>query len=108
MKEFWLWLLGFRKRVRVNGDSMCPTIRSGDEVLVDTRAYFRRLPREGEVVIAKHPYKRGVSLIKRIALVEDSERIYLAGDNKSDSTDSDSFGSVLLDHVVGLVTGKFA
>ena len=39
LKEFVLWLLGRRQRLRVVGNSMLPLLRPDDEVLIDPRAY---------------------------------------------------------------------
>jgi signal peptidase I len=51
---------------RVYGDSMSPTIKDGDALLVDRVALQRRSPRRGDVVLASDG---GASLIKRVIAV---------------------------------------
>ena len=41
--------------VRVHADSMQPTLRSGDEVLVDRLSLVLRAPHRGEIVVANAP-----------------------------------------------------
>ena len=36
-REFWLWLLRRRRRMRVVEESMMPTLLAGDEILFDPR-----------------------------------------------------------------------
>jgi signal peptidase I len=52
--------------VRVHADSMQPTLRSGDEVLVDRLSLALRAPHRGEVVVANSP--AGL-VVKRVAAV---------------------------------------
>ena len=42
--ELLRWGLGRRRRFRIKGESMEPTLKSGDFVLVDEHAYRKRLP----------------------------------------------------------------
>ena len=52
------------RRYRVRGHSMHPALRDGDVVDVDTAAYASRRPEVGELVLVRHPYKRGVEMVK--------------------------------------------
>jgi signal peptidase I len=52
--------------VRVRADSMQPTLRSGDEVLVDRLSLALRSPHRGEIVVANAPV--GL-VVKRVAAV---------------------------------------
>ena len=90
-------------RFRVSGSSMTPLLEDGDVVLVDTEAFASKAPAEGDVVLVRHPYRRDVALVKRVASVEDDGRLFLAGDCPAESTDSRSFGTVRADLVVGAV-----
>ena len=55
------------KWVRVKGDSMSPTLRDGDWVRVDRRAYRSgRAPARFDVVLLEHPLRVGFWEIKRI------------------------------------------
>jgi len=103
LPELALWALGRRARFRVAGDSMSPALAPGDQILVDLAAYRRRGPRPGEVVLARHPYRRDARLVKRVARVAADGRCELAGDNPDASTDSRGFGSVPAELLLGRV-----
>jgi signal peptidase I len=47
-------------------ESMAPNFLVGDHVLANKTAYRDRLPERGEVVIFRHPRKRGLTWIKRV------------------------------------------
>ncbi|MBI1388481.1 MAG: nickel-type superoxide dismutase maturation protease [bacterium] len=107
LKDLLLWLAGRRVRRRVNGNSMTPALEHGDEVLADLNAYRRREPREGDVVIALHPYQTGVTLIKRISRLTPDGRYHLASDNPAEGTDSAAFGPVDRKRILGRVSCRF-
>jgi nickel-type superoxide dismutase maturation protease len=102
-----LWMLRLRKRLRVTGASMFPLLKSGDEILINPRAYKKELPQPGQLVVARHPYRSDLKIVKRVTSVSDDGVCYLQGDNPAESTNSDSFGRVPLKHIVGQVTGRF-
>jgi nickel-type superoxide dismutase maturation protease len=106
-RELLLWLLRRRRRVRVTGESMLPALRPGDEVLIDPGAYRRVPVQPGDLVVARHPYRTDVQLVKRVGSVLDDGRCALEGDNPSESTDSRSFGAVAPERIVGRVTSRF-
>ncbi len=105
--ELLRWLFRRRRRFRVTGDSMRPLLRPGDEVLVDPRAYRRRPPAPGDLVVARHPYQTGVKLIKRVQEVDEHGRCRLIGDNPLYSSDSRSFGRITPENILGRVTSRF-
>lgn len=105
--ELFLWVLRRRRRFRVSGNSMLPLLKPGEEVLVNPNAYRRTLPRPGHIVVAQHPYRQDVRLIKRIAAVSEDGRCLLTGDNPIESTDSRVFGAVTVEQIIGRVTGRF-
>lgn len=78
---------------------MHPTLKSGEVVLVDPRALIA----VGDIVVAKHPYKQSVKMIKRVESIEDGERCVLKGDNPDVSTDSRSFGTIAKSDIAGKV-----
>jgi nickel-type superoxide dismutase maturation protease len=84
---------------RVEGDSMLPTLKNGDIVVVDPRATVC----VGNIVAADHPYKRSVKLIKRVHAINSDGRYVLTGDNPEASTDSRSFGSIAGSDIAGKV-----
>jgi len=55
------------RRVVVRGWSMHPTLAPGEYVLFDRLAYRRGAPRRGDVVLASHPAKPGMRIVKRVA-----------------------------------------
>ncbi len=105
-RELLDWVLRRRKRFRIAGYSMLPALRPGDEVLVNLTAYRRAIPRPGDIVLARHPHRRDVRVIKRIESVLDDDRFRLSGDNPSESTDSRSFGAVPGEQILGQVTSR--
>ena len=104
--DFTNWLLGRVKRVRVAGFSMEPTLRDGQTVLVNYRAYTRNKPTVGDVVLARwnpaHPYPT----IKRIVDIEKDQCI-LRGDNPAQSTDSAELGPLPNEGLLGRVVCSF-
>lgn len=78
---------------------MSPTLNSGDAVLVDTRANIN----VGDIVLADHPYKSSVTILKRVAEISADGRISLTGDNQAESTDSRTFGPVSIKSIIGRV-----
>ncbi|MGI8998272.1 MAG: S26 family signal peptidase [Candidatus Limnocylindria bacterium] len=79
--------------VEVRGQSMAPTLRPGDRLLV-----VRRGPRVGDIVLAQDPRDPRRELIKRVARV-DGLGVILRGDNPAGSTDARIFGVVPTDEV---------
>lgn len=86
---------------------MLPTLQPGDEVLVNPYAYQQQLPNPGELVIAQHPLKPELRLIKRLVTVRANGDCLLMGDNPAESTDSRSFGAVPHQLILGQVVCRF-
>lgn len=78
---------------------MSPTLNSGDAVLIDPRAKIN----VGDIVLADHPYKSSVTILKRVAEMNADGSISLLGDNGAESTDSRTFGPVSIKSIVGRV-----
>ena len=87
---------------------MAPLLEPGDEVLVDPRAYRQTPPCSGDLVVARHPYRSDLLLIKRVARVLENGYFALEGDNPAESTDSRDFGSLPPERILGRVTSRFA
>ncbi|HUY57237.1 MAG TPA: nickel-type superoxide dismutase maturation protease [Candidatus Micrarchaeaceae archaeon] len=86
----------------VAGQSMEPALPEGAWVLV--RRLARSGPRLGQVVIVEHPQRPGLELIKRVSAVSRERRmVWIAGDNRGSSTDSEDFGPVPLELIRGSV-----
>jgi nickel-type superoxide dismutase maturation protease len=97
-----LFLLAIKRkiRVRIEGDSMLPTFKNGDEVLVSMTKSFS----VGDVAYARHPFKSSVKIIKRIDKIEDDGSVFLVGDNLADSSDSRTFGAIPKENIIGKIT----
>lgn len=96
------WLMRRRVRVRVSGPSMWPLLQSGDEVLVAPN----RSLQVGDIVVARHPFRTDVHLIKRLDSWDERGHLRLLGDNPSESSDSRTLGAVAPALVVGCVTSR--
>ncbi len=99
-KETALLLFDLRTRYRVEGDSMAPTLTPGDQVSVDRKAKIA----VGDIVVAKHPFKNSVTMIKRVREIDSTGRYFLISDNLQESTDSRSFGAVSRTDILGKAT----
>lgn len=86
----------------VHGDSMEPTVSSGQIVLVNRLAFVTRPPRTGDVVVVEHPLHPGALVVKRLAGAQDG-RFFLRGDNPSHSIDSRHYGTVPESRIHGRV-----
>ena len=89
-------------RFIVNGNSMTPTLRAGQDVLSFNWAYLSKKPRVGDIVVVKVNAK---DMVKRVDKVYD-RTVYLLGDNNNESSDSRDFGPVKTDQIVGKVVYK--
>lgn len=80
---------------RVVGDSMVPTLRPSQIVLLRQVVVVR----PGDIVMFSH---RGVEKVKRVAKVT-NDTLYMLGDNPTRSTDSRQFGVIPSQAVCGRV-----
>ncbi|GAB3976598.1 S26 family signal peptidase [Plantactinospora veratri] len=97
--------------VGVNGDSMTPTYRDGDQLLVLRRGFRRRL-RVGAVVVCLPPPGVRITsgdvdaatqlMVKRVAALPEGE-VYVLGDAPRHSLDSRAFGALAPELVRGVV-----
>lgn len=98
-KEKILYFLGRRRGFIVEGNSMSPTFENGTAVLVKNTKKIKK----GDVVLVRHPYKKSVKILKRVAEISDDGKFNLVGDNPSESSDSRSFGLIAPEDVIGKV-----
>jgi nickel-type superoxide dismutase maturation protease len=92
--------------LRVNGDSMEPGLHAGDLVIartMDARAHLK----VGDVVVARHPERPELEIIKRIHAIDDAGKLFLTGDNPARSTESVDFGWVPRDHILARVRWRY-
>ena len=83
---------------------MQPTLEPGDRVLV-RRLGRKTAPCLGSVVVAWHPQRSKLRLIKRLKSVEETG-LWLLGDNPTESTDSRQLGAVPTNLLIGEVVGR--
>lgn len=104
--DTWLdeiaFVAGLRDIFRVEGDSMLPALAPGDLVLINPHADLEI----GDIVLARHPFKQSVKIIKRIAEILPGERYVLLGDNLDESSDSRSFGAIPAKDILGKAEAK--
>jgi nickel-type superoxide dismutase maturation protease len=93
---------GLREVFLIEGDSMLPTLKSGEVILINPRADLC----VGDIVLARHPYKKSVKMVKRIEQILPDERYFLIGDNPAASTDSRTFGAVSLKYILGKAVAR--
>lgn len=96
-KEKVLFYLGMRRAIRVEGDSMLPNLKNGDGILIDADAKISI----GDIILAKHPFKKSVIILKRLAEIDQNGNYFLVGDNPSESSDSRTFGALSAKHILG-------
>lgn len=101
--EILSWRLRGGRVYKVRGHSMRPDYESGDVVLLDSSLHRDPLPSAGDVVVARHPYRRDTHILKRVEHATEEGRLFLVGDERDESTDSRSFGPVHPSTVVGVV-----
>jgi len=78
---------------------MEPTLIDGHFVLVDPD----RSVAVGDVVVARHPLRPGLEIIKRVEAIH-AAGVELRSDNVDEGTDSRQFGPVAPSAVLGVVT----
>jgi len=60
-------LLAYPSRAfRIPAGSMSPTLEIGDRFVVDMRAYNKKLPARGDIVVFKYPNDESVPYVKRV------------------------------------------
>ncbi len=101
-KERILFFLGLRKGFLVEGNSMFPALKEGDAVLINRSKKVS----EGDIVLAKHPFKESVKILKRVKNFDENGDLFLTGDNGDESTDSRTFGAVPLKYLIGKATSR--
>jgi nickel-type superoxide dismutase maturation protease len=80
---------------------MTPTFSSNDIVLVNRIRYLFTSPKVNDIV-ASHDPRDGTVLIKRITKI-DGKGYFVQGDNKNSSTDSQVFGMIGKQEIIGKV-----
>ena len=76
---------------------MQPTLNNNDVVLIEPTDNIA----VGDIVLAQHPYKQSVKMLKRVEKIDENGRFLLVGDNSGESTDSRTFGTVSIEYIYG-------
>ena len=108
------------KTVEVRGKSMLPTFNEGDWLLFKLIPSHldnsRKIPlRLGQVVLIRRASEAGSDFlqVKRITQIEpqsignSTPKIWVEGDNKSDSSDSRSWGAISQSEVIGRLLFRY-
>jgi signal peptidase I len=94
-------------RVVVEGESMAPTLRPGDQLLCVRPGRIRR----GDLVVVRPP-THGFEMLKRVAALPGEgglgpDEYLVVGDNPAASTDGRTFGPVRGSEVAGVVLLRY-
>ena len=107
MKNFYdliAFFFGLRNTAIVKGNSMLPSLKESDIVFFKKYIKNKSLLKVGQIVIIYHPLKN-IRLIKRVKnIIKNS--IEVLGDNIEYSDDSNKFGLINNEKVIGIVTSK--
>ena len=83
---------------------MLPTLKEGDMVFFKKYIKNKSLLKVGQIVIIYHPLKN-IRLIKRVKnIIKNSIEVF--GDNIEYSEDSNKFGLINKEKVIGIVTSR--
>ena len=96
--------MGLRKTAIVSGQSMLPSLKEGDIVFFKIYKEGKSELKPGEIVIFNHPLKN-IICIKRISTVNQNN-IEVLGDNIEFSEDSNKFGLLNNEKIIGIITSK--
>ena len=99
-----LVFLGTRHKYICEGQSMNPTLRDGEVVLVDREAEVE----VGDIVVARDPVEQNGEVVKRVARINERGHYFLVGDNLDDSIDSRHYGAVTSEYIKGKVVARLS
>ena len=83
---------------------MLPSLKEGDVLFFKIYKLGKSELKPGQIVIFNHPLKQ-IICIKRISLVNQNN-IQIVGDNIEYSDDSNKFGLLNNERIIGIVTSK--
>ena len=86
----------------VQGESMNPSLKSGQHLLAWRKVFVRNFS-VGDVVVLRHPIETDREIIKRIKSISKDKMYYVEGDNASQSQDSRAFGYVAKKNIIAKV-----
>jgi hypothetical protein len=83
---------------------MFPLLKPDEEVLVNMRAYRKSAPLVGDIVVALHPSRKGLEIIKRVAAVNPDGSFHLKGENPFETSD---YRALPAGKILGKVIARF-
>ena len=96
--------MSLRKTAIVGGKSMLPSLKDGDIVFFKIYKEDKLELKPGQIVIFNHPLKN-IICIKRVSVVNQNH-IKVLGDNSEFSEDSNKFGLLNKEKIIGIFTSK--
>jgi nickel-type superoxide dismutase maturation protease len=103
--EVGCWALGKRWRFKVVNNSMSPTLKPGEEVLVVPISQSTPIM-PNDIVVCRHPFIADKRLIKRVSETFYDGGCYLLSDNLAEGSDSRSFGVIGRELLLAKVTSR--
>ena len=101
VKDLLLLLIGSRRHLIVDGNSMLPTLKKDDVIIYKPYKPNKDTLYSGLLVVIRHPIKNDI-YVKRIFKIN-SFQLDVRGDNEFESTDSRQFGIIHKRQVEGIV-----
>ena len=87
--------------IKVTGDSLLPTYKEGDFVLIAKIPFFTSRPKQGDIIVFRHEIYG--KMIKKVDRVNgESNELFVVGTH-DDSLDSRQLGAVKQKDVIGKV-----
>lgn len=86
---------------------MEPTFHEGDNLFVSSLPYWFKNPSPEDAVVLLHPFQKNKKILKRIVENLDDKRYRVVGDNQITSEDSNSFGPITKNQIVGKVLFRY-
>lgn len=93
-------------RFIVKGSSMEPTFREGERIFASSLPYVFKNPREGDIVVLLHPFRK-IFIIKRIKKNQRDGKYIVVSDNPLEGECSASFGVIKRTGILGKVLFKY-
>lgn len=89
--------------VIIRGESMWPTFSDGQKLVGSKLG--KEVLTKGDIIVAKHPLKPKVTIVKRISEILETGQLFLQGDNPDPlaSEDSHNFGPLNISLVIGII-----
>ena len=85
---------------------MIPALNDGDIVFFKKYSFNKSLLKIGDIIIFYHPLKK-IRLIKRVKIINEFS-LEVSGDNQIFSSDSNLFGAIQKEKIIGIVTSKIS